>query len=268
MLSFLRQKPETRRWEGSHIKLSMFEYVYTVNYKDSGYSAGNILYIATHAVVKQFDDNGEVTQEETAWGDGDGFPGKNWSMYFQYEIQSCDPVTMKPGDFRTQTQGGWGTKANGNNPGAYRDANFDAAFPNGVVVGSTDGYTLTFTSSKAIQNFLPEGGPAAALDESETNPVKVKNVLAGQVTALTLSVGFDAYDADFGASPLNLTDLLVADELNPFYGMNVRQVLDEGNKVLGGVASDYTPSQVNDAISRINENFVDGLMMGEFLMLP
>src|SRR3989344_5045106 len=32
----------------------------------------------------------------------------------------------------TYTQGGWGTKASGNNPGTYRDENFSAAFPSGA----------------------------------------------------------------------------------------------------------------------------------------
>ena len=33
------------------------------------------------------------------------------------------------GQFTTFSQGGYGTNCNGNNPGCYRDAHFDAAFP-------------------------------------------------------------------------------------------------------------------------------------------
>lgn len=244
------------------------EYTYVVNYKDAGYAPGNILYIATHAVVKLLNENGEIIQEETAWGNGEGFPGKNWAMYFTYEIQACVPIVIKPGDFRTQTQGGWGTGANGNNPGAYRDANFAAAFPNGVTIGSADGYTVLLTTSSAVENFLPQGGPAAPLTKNYVDPKSKLGVLTGQVTALTLSVNFDLYDADFGASAINLKDLIVADENSPFFGMTVQQVLDEGNKVLGGVSSSFTAAQVNDGITSINENFVDGITVGEFLKLP
>ena len=36
-----------------------------------------------------FELNIASTQEETAWGAGDGFPGHNWAMYFTYTV--CDP---------------------------------------------------------------------------------------------------------------------------------------------------------------------------------
>lgn len=31
------------------------------------------------------------TVEETAWGDGEDFPGKNWAMYFPYRVQAPEP---------------------------------------------------------------------------------------------------------------------------------------------------------------------------------
>jgi hypothetical protein len=40
------------------------------------------------------------------------------------------------GAFRTQTQGGWGSDAAGDNPGAYCDAYFGEAFPEGLVIGA------------------------------------------------------------------------------------------------------------------------------------
>src|SRR6056297_1672226 len=80
--------------------------------------------------------------------------------------------------FRTQTQGGWGTSASGNNPGAYRDIHFDQAFPDGITLGCH--YTLHLTSSEAVEALLPAGGTAAALNESLTDPQNA-NVLAGQV---------------------------------------------------------------------------------------
>ncbi|NNC83599.1 MAG: hypothetical protein HKN79_08475, partial [Flavobacteriales bacterium] len=102
------------------------------------------------------------------------------------------------GTHRTQTQGGWGTSASGNNPGAYRDANFNLAFPDGIILGCEQ--TVAFTSSSAVEEFLPSGGSPAALSASYVDPSDLNNVLIGQTLALTLSVGFDLYDPSFSNS--------------------------------------------------------------------
>ncbi len=187
---------------------------------------------------------------------------------------------VKTTGFRTQTQGGWGTLPSGSNPGAYMrqtvtvggvtKTRFAHAFPNGVVVGDiyTDNcykYTLKLTSPAAVSAFLPSGGTARALTQSLTNPTResYSNVFAGQVVALTLSVGFDNKFSDFGSSTTLLKNLFVLS--GPFKGKTVGQVLAEANKKLGGCASVYTFTQLNDAVSSINENFVDGQTKGSFL---
>ena len=181
------------------------------------------------------------------------------------------PETIEIGDFRTQTQGGWGTRCHGNNPGCYRDANFCGAFPNGLVVGCSNGYTVTFTTSEAVEDFLPAGRGPGSLGESYVNPgrhdAREAGVLLGQVTALTLNVGFDAYDEDFGAANYPLANLVVADGVCE--GMSVADVLDDANDILGGCYTGcLTASQINECVSRINENFVDGNMVGDYLELP
>lgn len=170
---------------------------------------------------------------------------------------------IKSGDFRTQTQGGWGSTPHGNNPGTYLHANFAAAFPNGLTVGCT--YVINLTSAQAVTNFLPEGGKPRALTSDATN-TSVGNVLAGQVVALTLSVTFDQYDANFGASSTSMGNLKI--ETGPLAGMTVNDVLAEANKILGGCSSAYSASQINDAISGINQNFVDGKANNGFLACP
>ncbi|HPE54511.1 MAG TPA: hypothetical protein PK852_10410, partial [Mesotoga prima] len=175
--------------------------------------------------------------------------------------------TIEPGDFRTQTMGGWETAASGNNPGAYRDANFASAFPNGLLVGSSSGYSALFDSSLAVQNFLPAGGPSKSFDKSYTNPSSTNaGTIAGQAVALTLSIGFDLYDPDFGASSYNLKDLLVGS--GDFLGWTVGQVLAEANRFLAGLGSAYSATQLNDVLNSINENFVDGNTNKGFLRLP
>lgn len=166
--------------------------------------------------------------------------------------------------FRTQTQGGWGTSASGNNPGAYRDVHFDAAFPEGIAIGCD--FVLTFETSAAVEAFLPSGGTARALDENLVNPTDYGNVLAGQVLALSLSLGFDEAFDDFSASSENLGNLVV--NAGTFEGMSVGDVLEIGNAVLGGCASDYSASEINAVISSINENYVDGTTNNGFLDCP
>jgi large repetitive protein len=158
---------------------------------------------------------------------------------------------------RTQTMGGWGAPANGNNPGVYRDANFAAAFPNGLTVGCNGGFTLTLTSAAAVQAFLPSGGTPAALTQNWVNPAgSLNNTFAGQITALALSIGFDENDPNFGESD----DLLANAVINngPFSGMTVGAVFAIANDVFGGCSNAYSAAQMTDVLAMINENFVDG----------
>ena len=181
-----------------------------------------------------------------------------------YCTQYCSDCSIEPGEFRTQTQGGWGTNCNGNNPGCYRDANFASCFPNGLVVGCNN--TLTLTSSAAVATLLPEGGPPSALSSSLTDPTNTGSVLTGQIVALTLSVTFDQCDPNFGSSNTALGDLVIAS--GTFQGWTVSQLLTEANAVYGGCPSAYSAAQINSALSSINQNFVDGTMAGNFLDCP
>ncbi len=49
------------------------------------------VYIATHADVLLLNQKGKIIQEETAWGDGEDFPGANWATYFTYETDNVPP---------------------------------------------------------------------------------------------------------------------------------------------------------------------------------
>lgn len=236
-----------------------------------GFEIGDLLYAALHIVVQK-EVEGEIVQTETSWSEGPGFPGNSWAMYMVYEVQDCEPpddtTTTDTLKFRTQTQGGWGTIAHGNNPGTYRDANFTAAFPQGLTIGRMSGRYAKFTSSLAIQNFLPQGGTPNYLFGTYINPFTTSaGVLGGQVTALTLSIVFDEYDPDFGEAPELLKDLKVADISSPFYGMTVMAILDIANDFLSTGTGPYSAAAINNVVSKINENFVDGTHDNGFLEL-
>ncbi|MBF0441975.1 MAG: hypothetical protein HQK54_08735 [Oligoflexales bacterium] len=179
-----------------------------------------------------------------------------------------DNVTESGGgsqDFRTQTQGGWGTKAAGNNPGSYRDQHFKEAFPDGLKIGCDTGYTAVFTTSSAIQSFLPAGGTPGRLTANMTNPTgSPAGVLAGQMVALTLSLGFDRANPDFSKSDAFLGDLTAAS--GKCKDMNVGAILAAANNVIGGCSGmTFSPSEINECVDAVNNSYVDGTKNSGFL---
>jgi hypothetical protein len=178
---------------------------------------------------------------------------------WEHKVEYCKCPDDK---LKTFTQGGWGAEPKGNNPGTYLHANFDAAFPDGLEVGCD--FTITLTSAQAVTDFLPNSGTPGALTQNYTDSGALPgNTLAGQVVATKLSVGFDLNDADFGEASSNLADAVVA--TGPFTGWTVAQVLAEGEKVLGGCASEYTAAELTEALGKINESFDNGTVNTGFL---
>lgn len=198
--------------------------------------------------------------------DGEVIGSAQWQSAFQYCRQDCPPPP--PGDcgqLRTQTPGGWGAEPNGNNAGTYLHANFATAFPSGITVGCTPNYNVTLTTAQAITNLLPTGGQAAVLTQNYTNPAAIKNVLVGHLVALTLSTGFDVYDANFGQAGIQLGQMHIGS--GTFAGWTVNAFLAEANKTLGGCGT-YTLQQVLTTATSINENYVDGTIDNGFLVCP
>jgi hypothetical protein len=201
------------------------------------------------------------------WTSGESQGWTAGPFYTDYCLDDCKEPSDEPcgepcggckmGIFRTQTPGGWGAKAAGNNPGAYRDAHFDQAFPGGLTIGDPDHYTIELTSAYAIEKLLPSGGKPDALTSSYTDPVELKNVLVSHIVALELSVGFDKSDENFGKADGHLGNLFIKNG-HGFDGMTIADVLAAANIVLGGGSSSYSPSQMVEILTKINEYFVDG----------
>jgi len=176
---------------------------------------------------------------------------------------SCQSFTgWQSGDYCTYSQGGWGTDANGNNPGSIRDSNFAAVYPSSVSVGV--GYSMTFTSSAAVNAFLPGCKTPAALTYSQTNPLSVcgqgpnttGGIFGAQVLALRLNSDFNA--AGVLASTLgNFGSLVLVDTNTSLDGKTIADILDTAETALGGGAlpSDYTISQLNTLVDAINQAF-------------
>jgi hypothetical protein len=153
----------------------------------------------------------------------------------------------------TFTQGGWGSKPRGGNPGQLLADNFTTVYPTGVVSIGGDN-SIQLAGPSAVQTFLPQGGKPAKLTQDYDNPTVKITVLAGQVLALKLNVDFSAA----GVTDPGLGSRVVA--AGPLAGMKVSDVLALANNVLGGGAlpSGVSLSQLNDAVTSINENYEGG----------
>ena len=171
----------------------------------------------------------------------------------------CDP-----GSYRTQTQGGWGAAPNGNNPGAYLHANFASAFPNGLTIGCGN-RLLTLTSPQAITDFLPSGSTPALLPVGTlTNPGgSYSNVLAGQLVAAMLNVGFDATMPNFSSANSPMSELVISQGL--FTGSTLGELVNVANQIIGGCSFQYALADVNEALTLFNQNFDNGTVSNNYV---
>ncbi|HWA84471.1 MAG TPA: hypothetical protein VG820_13600, partial [Fimbriimonadaceae bacterium] len=167
---------------------------------------------------------------------------------------SYDFLIKQTSCFYSDTQCGWGTL-----PRCYGQTFLSSHFTdvystNPVVVGGIN--TLTFTTARAIQDFLPQNAPVRVLTSSAVDPHSSRlSDLAGNVLALKLNVDFS--DAGVTTAFFGSLHLLTG----PLAGMTVRDVLALGNQALGGDLSGLPNGvnlcDLNDVIERINQNFED-----------
>lgn len=191
---------------------------------------------------------------------------------------------IEPGDFCTFTQGGWGTECNGNNPGCFRNNYFNSVFPTGVGIGEgvscaaglcgqspiLNGaplFAAKWTSSIAVQEYLPAGKKAGALTADLTNPIETSSgILDGQLLSATLSVAYDdAGKFDISApfiknNPSEKIGDLIYQGGTPCDGLTIRQVINAANSFTSGASSSFTASDLNDCLTLFNEGFDDCLV--------
>jgi choice-of-anchor A domain-containing protein/uncharacterized repeat protein (TIGR01451 family) len=165
-----------------------------------------------------------------------------------------------PGDcdihnYTTYTQGGWGGP-NNSDVGRIREEHFHEVFPNGLTIGGN--FTITLENSSDVKNFLPSGGTAAALSQNYTNPTSPTSagILASQLVAPTLNIYF--HDAGFlGENETHLGSLVFNGSV--FDGMSLYEFLNIANAAIGGTPNPlYSYSEINDAATKLNENFNEG----------
>lgn len=236
-------------------------------------SCGTTLYVWATTSAFELEEDGTVISERTTWGgDTTGTSGTRWYFEAIYTLQCCENNNGDNGEFRTQSQGGYGTYCHGENPGCYRNEWFDVAFPDGIEIGCTDGFTATFTSSEAVRDFLPSGGQPGPLTGDVEDPTEKTDagVLLAQLLALELSLAFDIVDTDFGSSDDNLADQIICNTGTDCDGLTIGQLADEANLIIGGCegTTGIDPGVIAECVMLINENFSDGEVNNGLVCAP
>ena len=171
-----------------------------------------------------------------------------------------EPDDGSPCGYRTETQTTWGAECKGDAPACFRDDHFPELFPEGLYIGCGE-YTANVLTAGAVEAALATTGSPRPLLKSEAvaydgagDPV-VGTALFGEVVALSLNVGLDTVPGFTDDEPaVPLAKLVLAS--GPCAGMNVAQVLEEANLVLGGCPSALTPANAAACVTAINTSFV------------
>jgi hypothetical protein len=196
-------------------------------------------------------------------------------------ILACDAGPPDPGEpaaitdraaaacgYRTQTQSDWGGHCWNGDAGSVaclRDAHFDEAFYEGLIVGCGV-LTANLVTSSAVEYALPTGGKARALHPSEAgafdgkNDPTVETAFFGHVVALALNLEFDELpDYNPNHPGPRFADLVVADPDSPCVGMTVYEVFLEASAALGDCPAVLEPKQLIGCVGQINAAYRDGL---------
>jgi len=211
----------------------------------------------THAIVVNCD--GGTLSQETAWGGETLIKDVNrWYYFINYCTQECNvPPPTCDCAFKTFTQGGYGAPPKKGNPAAFLRNNFATCFPDGVTIGCASGFTLKLTSAQAVMDFLPQGRMPFWLQQNYVDPGSDNiTVLAGQLVTAKINVGFDYCKGKFGAPPCHLANATF--KTGTFAGKKISEVIAIADDVIGQCSTEYSPSQVNEALTQINENYDGG----------
>jgi hypothetical protein len=196
---------------------------------------------------------------------------------FQVNCMGGGEPEIDPGDFCTQTQGGWGSSPSpgmgAGNTGNLLHDNFLTIFPGGtIVIGDPDGvdgdglFAIVLTSAQAVTDFLPTGGTPAALTADLTDPLlSAAGVFAGQLIAAVINVAADAAGVgksvtpDFPNGTLGTLVFVAGCVDDDLVGLSVNDAIALAHTAIsgGGTPAGVTIGDLSDALAALNENFVD-----------
>ncbi len=196
------------------------------------------------------------------------------------------------GDVGTGTQEIWGDTCPGSDGGCIREVTFPGAFPSGLVIGDADGpgdadgfFAARWTSSPAIERFLPATGTPALLGGDATNPATLTaGSFAGHLVAAKLNVAFDdigGLDCIKCRPDIMIGDLVfVAGVVPSLIGWTPRQLIDLSDAAIAGelgsgpfdldgdTIAETSIADLAGALAAFNANFESFTVNLGYLALP
>ena len=171
---------------------------------------------------------------------------------------TCEPpADIEAGDFCSYTQGGWGAKPQGGNPGSILAGDFSTVYPTGLQVGDT--FTMSFAAASNVAAYLPGSGPAGALTANLVNPTSSPSgVFGGQVTALRINVDFNDAGIIWGYALTSIGDLVLQNTGTSLDSHTVAYALAAAEQALGSgsLPPGFTSiAELNVLVDHLNNAF-------------
>ncbi|MEO8698550.1 MAG: hypothetical protein ABI867_00870 [Kofleriaceae bacterium] len=176
---------------------------------------------------------------------------------------TCTPGTQgcgwHDGDEQSYSQNTWGASPGVSPPAALVRDHFDALYPAGMQIGGTN-YIL-LTSATPVLDYLPQTGPAAALNAILIDPTSSSSgIYGGQVAGLRLNIDFADAGYTAGTAATRFGDLHLCG-LTATPGLNdstIRQLQAVVNPSLGGDPTPYSIADLSALLMQVNAAFEGG----------
>jgi len=168
------------------------------------------------------------------------------------------------GDLTTYTQSSWGGDPSVDGGAALLVGSYDTVYAGNfglVTVGSSSGFTMTFTDADSVRTYLPSIGFFAPLNGSVVNPIATASgAFGGEVLGLELNVDFSDAGLLPGSSGIRFGDLVLENFTTQpvFNDLTVRQFLGDVNTLLGAGTTIFTIADLDGMVGALNAAFSDG----------
>jgi hypothetical protein len=177
--------------------------------------------------------------------------------------QSAGAVPFSDGQFFSFSQNTWGADPGAGPPAQLVKEHFDDIYPTGLTVGG--GNFILFTAGgtgDAVLNFLPQTGPAAALNATLVDPTSSSSgIFGGQIIGLAFNIDFSDAGFTLGSLGIPFGDLTLHDLTGAVAGLNgddLRQFFDLTNIALGGGDAGYAIADLSPLLMLVNGAFEGG----------
>lgn len=175
----------------------------------------------------------------------------------------CTPGTMgcgwHDGDEQSYSQNTWGADPLVSPPAAIVRDRFDATHPSGIIIGGSN--FIQLTSATPVLDYLPQTGPAAALNATQVDPTSSSSgIYGGQVAGLRLNIDFADTGDTAGTAAIKYGDITLCN-LTATPGLNgttIRALQPIVNASLGGDPTPYSIADLSALLMQVNGAFEGG----------